>query len=128
MSKSTPTRGHATLLIIRIITGIILMFAGFAKMSMMQASVSMFVSLGIPVFLAYLVTFGEVLGGFMILIGLWTKLVAPLLCIIMLGATYYSLVMGSGILALVPFVIFILLLVIWKKGSGKHRIHSSMFN
>ena len=59
---------------------------GVAKLSNMEGTVSFFASLGFSAFWAYLVSWLELAGGLLMLIGLWTCLAGTVLAIIMLMA------------------------------------------
>ena len=60
----------------------------------LPGTVAFFTSVGLPGLLAYVVTFAEVLGGALLLLGYRTRLVAALLTPILLGATWVHL--GNG--------------------------------
>ncbi|WP_163526973.1 DoxX family protein [Halobacillus ihumii] len=74
-------------LILRLTLGVIFFFHGFLKFqSGIENTVDMFVDLGLPGFLAYVVAFTEFIGGAALILGLATRTVSTLLAIIMAGA------------------------------------------
>lgn len=83
--------------LLRISYGLILFAHGyFLKIETftIAGTVGFFDSLGLPAIAAYLVIFGEVIGGLALLVGLFTRLVAWLSLPIMLGAIWPHL--GNG--------------------------------
>ena len=76
------------LLVIRIIWGLLFIQAGWGKLNDMSKVIEFFTSLDIPypVYAAWLVAFVETIGGALILIGLWARLVSVPLIITMCTA------------------------------------------
>lgn len=64
--------------------------SGWAKVSDMASTVGFFAQIGIPAFLAYVVGYVELIGGIMIVLGLWTCLVAMILSVIMVFAIWFT--------------------------------------
>lgn len=74
-------------LILRLVAGITFVIHGIAKFQMGLDNVAgFFGSLGLPAFIAYLVAFLEVVGGFALILGLGTRIFAGALAVIMVGA------------------------------------------
>ena len=62
------------LLVMRIVLGVIMMAHGYQKFSNgIGKSAESFAHMGIPAWCAYLVTYTELLGGFLLMIGLLTR-------------------------------------------------------
>lgn len=82
--------------LIRIHFGIILFAHGWLKVYIftVQGTVGYFASLGLPPIIAYLVIFGELVGGLAIVLGVQTRLAAVLSMPILAGATISSI--GNG--------------------------------
>lgn len=82
--------------LLRIHFGLILLAHGWLKISVftIAGTVAYFASIGLPSIAAYLVIFGEVVGGLALILGIQTRLAALLSLPIMLGATYMHL--GNG--------------------------------
>ena len=79
--------------ILRIHLGIILLAHGWLKISVftIAGTVGYFASLGLPSFFAYLVIFGEIIGGITLILGIQTRLTALFCLPILIGATFVHL-------------------------------------
>ena len=79
--------------ILRIHFGIILLAHGWLKISVftIAGTVDYFASLGLPSFFAYLVIFGEIIGGITLILGIQTRLTALFCLPILIGATFVHL-------------------------------------
>ena len=64
---------NIALLIARVIVGGIFVFSGWVKVADMTATVSMFNTMSIPPSLTYIVSYGELLGGLLLILGLWAE-------------------------------------------------------
>lgn len=105
-------------LILRVVVGGFFLKEGISKIGMLENVVGWFESLGLPAIAAYLVAFGEVLGGIALILGLYSRLAAVLGIPIMLGATYF---LSVGIIPgpwQYPFLIAVVFLVIFLQGGG----------
>ncbi|MBT8061355.1 MAG: DoxX family protein [Xanthomonadales bacterium] len=82
--------------ILRVSLGIIFLAHGLLKLLVftLAGTVQFFESIGLPGWLAYPVTFGEVIGGALLIVGLLTRPVLALMIPILLGATWVHL--GNG--------------------------------
>ena len=80
--------------IIRIHLGIILLAHGWLKISVFTVDVTVdyFASIGLPAIIAYLVIFGELVGGLALILGIQTRLASSLAAPIVFGAA----VMNGG--------------------------------
>ncbi|MEW4368724.1 DoxX family protein [Paenibacillus kandeliae] len=75
--------------IMRVVLGILFLAHGISKFQMTMAGVSgWFQSVGIPGFLAYIVSPIELVGGILLIIGLFTRYVSILLIFVLLGAIF----------------------------------------
>jgi putative oxidoreductase len=73
--------------IMRVVMGIIFMVHGIAKFQMGLSNVeAWFGSLGIPGFIAYAVAVLELVGGIMLIVGLFTRYVSVLFVVMLIGA------------------------------------------
>ncbi|MCY9529192.1 DoxX family protein [Paenibacillus alvei] len=71
----------------RVVLGIIFMFHGIAKFQMGMTNVEeWFSSIGIPGFVAYIVALLELVGGIMLIAGLFTRYVSALFVVMLIGA------------------------------------------
>ena len=124
--------GH---LFLRIVTGLIFFMHGYQKVvtSGVENTISFFAGVGIPFanVLAYLVAYGELIGGAFLIVGLLTHWVAKADILIMLGAIYFvhwsnGFSMSNGgyeyaLLLLAASVYFVM------SGSGKYSIDAHLF-
>ncbi|MDQ0205238.1 DoxX family protein [Alkalicoccobacillus murimartini] len=86
------------LLLLRIVVGITFLIHGLDKFNGgIEGTVASFVDMGFPGFLAYVVTFAEVLGGLALIIGLFTRVVSIVFAIIM-GVAIYQVKLSAGFL------------------------------
>lgn len=111
------------ILIARLIIGGIFIAGGWIKVSDMAMTVGYFNQMGLPSFLAYIVSYGEIIGGILVVIGLWSCLASIGLAIIMLGAIWATRSMGiQGMMT--PLAILSSLLLFIGSGAGKYSIGS----
>jgi len=109
-------------LVIRLIIGGIFVTAGWMKAVDMAGTVGFFSQLGFAAFLAYLVTYVELIGGILVVLGIRTDVAASALAIVMLVAIYVSIGAGfQGIMA--PLAILAGLLSVLAHGAGSHVVH-----
>src|ERR1035437_31664 len=110
------------LLFLRIGVGIIFVTTGYMKVSDMPATVGYFASLGFSAFWAYLVGVVELLGGITILlgVGIYTRVSAKLLSIIMLVAMY--LLRSNFEMEMTPLLMFFVTFAIICTGPGKYSV------
>lgn len=105
-------RKDITSLVVRLIIGGIFITAGYLKVSEMAGTIAFFAQLGIPAFLAYIVTYAELIGGAFLVLGLWTCIPAAVLSVVMVVAIYlsfeggfqaysYPLVVLAGLISLI---------------------------
>lgn len=82
--------------LLRLAMGVMFLAHGLLKVTVftLPGTVAFFQSLGLPGFLAYAVTFAEIGGGVMLMVGLKTRVVAWALTPVLLGATWAHL--GNG--------------------------------
>ncbi len=90
--------------IMRVVLGILFLAHGISKFQMGMDGVSgWFQSVGIPGFLAYIVSPIELVGGILLIVGLFTRYVSVLLIIVLLGAIFTvklsAGLMGNGQMA-----------------------------
>ena len=118
----THQRKEVVTLVMRILIGVIFIVAGWMKVTDMTATVKAFSGMGIPAFLAYIVSYVVFLGGIAVVLGLWTDYLAPLLAIIMIVA--FGLTYSLGFAAYgMPLATLSGLLGLWVSGPGKYAIH-----
>ncbi len=72
--------------ILRVVAGIIFIAHGWQKLGSMDQTIGFFAQIGVPVFLAWLISLGEFVGGILLILGLYTRVAAIWLGLIMFGA------------------------------------------
>ncbi len=87
MNKITNARVDIALLITRLIIGGIFINAGWMKVTNMDMILGFFGALGIPTFLTYIVAYGELIAGVLLVIGLFTRYAALFVTVVIIVAT-----------------------------------------
>jgi uncharacterized membrane protein YphA (DoxX/SURF4 family) len=112
-------------LILRVVVGIVFVYAGWQKIQMGTEAISgYFAGAGIPLagFFAPLVMWIEFLGGIALILGLWTHLTSKLLGIIMIVAIITLLKAGFAGYEL-PLILLATLISIMITGPGKYAVN-----
>ena len=117
---------HIGLLIMRVALGGIFVAHGWSKFQGMEQTIGFFTSLGLGAFWAYVVSTIELVGGILVILGLWTSIASVLLALVMVGA--YGLVKSK-----LPFMageidmaLFALAIGIATAGPGKYALGKKM--
>jgi putative oxidoreductase len=102
-----PVTGTAPILLIRLMTGTVFLFEGILKFVYVNQGVGRFTKLGFPFpeTTAHFIAVGEILGGLLLVLGLFTRVVALYFVIQMIVAivsTKISLYLGTSPLPLPP--------------------------
>jgi putative oxidoreductase len=126
MNSVSSKKSDILLLVVRIILGIIFIGAGWAKITAMAGTIGFFAKIGIPAFLAYVVGYGEFIGGILIVLGLWAEISAIFLSIIMIVAVYVVYPMGMQAV-MTPLATLGTLLAVIAAGAGKIAVPSTWF-
>lgn len=120
--------------LLRVAFGAVLIAHGALKVFVftLPGTASYFESIGLPGFTAYLVAFGEILGGIALISGFLTRLAAALSIPIMLGATWVHL--GNGWVFSnkgggweFPLLLVVIAIVITLQGPGAYAIKKVPF-
>ena len=115
----SDSKKNALILINRIIVGGIFIISGWMKVFAIAATIGFFASVGIPAFLAYVVGYAELVGGVLIVLGLWSSLTSAVLAVIMIFAVWYTRSMGfEGMVT--PLATLSGLLGVLVSGAGKY--------
>lgn len=81
------TKTAVVSVIMRVVMGIIFLAHGIAKFQMGLSNVdAWFSSMGVPGFLAYVVAALELVGGILLIVGLFTRYVSALFVVMLIGA------------------------------------------
>lgn len=115
------SRADICLLVTRLIIGGIFVFSGWAKVADMSMTVEFFGSLNIPAFLAYIVSYGELIGGILLLIGLWTEYASIFLAVVMIVAICLTIPLGPQAF-MTPLATLAGIIAILGNGAGKYSI------
>jgi putative oxidoreductase len=94
--KKRMNRTAIVTIIMRVVLGIIFVFHGVDKFQMGLSNVeAWFSSIGIPGFLAYVVAVLELVGGVMLILGLFTRYVSGLFVVLLIGAIITAKLSGG---------------------------------
>ncbi len=102
--------------VLQVLLGLAFVASGANKLKDLAGTVAMFGSLGLPAALAYVVAFGEVLGGIGLLLPRFTRYAALALLPIMVGAVVmHATKIPGGLKGGVPALVLLVLLgvVVW---------------
>jgi putative oxidoreductase len=104
---NAPVNGAASILIIRLMTGTVFFWEGIFKFVYVNQGVGRFTKLGFPFpeTTAHFVAFGEIVGGLLLIFGLFTRITAFYFIIQMIVAvlsTKIGLYLGTSPLPLPP--------------------------
>jgi putative oxidoreductase len=102
-----PVTGQSTILIIRLMTGSVVFWEGILKFVYVNQGVGRFTKLGFafPEATAHIIAVGEIVGGLLLILGLFTRIVAFYFIIQMIVAilsTKISLFLGTSPLPAPP--------------------------
>lgn len=115
--------------ILRVVAGLVLAYHGYVKVFSVgiEAVTDSFVIIGVPAanFFAYVVSYGELIAGVLIILGLFTHWAAKYAALVMLGAIYlnasngFDIANGGYEYQLMLLAVYIYLI---SKGDGNHTI------
>ena len=114
---------HSTdlgLLALRVGVGLIFAFTGWMKLADLSGTVAFFGTIGFAPFWAYLVAFVEFLGGIAVLLGVYTRIAAGLLAVVMLVASYKLLATPQMMIA--PVSLLFSTIALKLAGGGKYSL------
>ncbi|MDO8594335.1 MAG: DoxX family protein [bacterium] len=118
--KSSWCSTDSGLLVLRIGVGLIFIVNGWMKVSDLGANAAMFATMGFAPFWAYLVAFVELIGGIAVLLGIYTRIAAGLLTIIMIVAVY--VLRDNMQMAMTPISLLFSTLALKLAGGGKYSL------
>lgn len=108
-------------LVTRLIVGGIFIYTGWSKVSDMGMTIGFFSSMHIASFFTYLVAYGELVGGILLILGLWTEIAGTWLVVIMFGAIWFT--RAGGFMAFgLPLAMLSGLSAILGAGPGKYAL------
>ena len=122
--SSSWCSADAGLLALRIGVGAIFIFSGWMKVSDLAGTVAFFGTIGFAPFWAYLVAFVEFLGGIAVLLGVYTRIAAGLLAVVMLVASYKLLATPQMMIAPVSLLFSTIALKLAGGGTYSLMRHS----
>jgi putative oxidoreductase len=76
------------MLLLRLVVGAVFIVQGWTKIQGMEATVGFFASIGVNSFMAHVVAWTELVAGILMFVGLYTRLAAYLITVIMVSAIY----------------------------------------
>jgi uncharacterized membrane protein YphA (DoxX/SURF4 family) len=109
------------LLLLRLLVGGVFINHGLMKLTNMGGTIGYFDSLGFGPFLAYAVAIIETVGGVLMVLGLWTPIVAILFVIIMLVAILKTK-MGNFSKAELDLIMILGSAAVFFAGNGKYAV------
>lgn len=111
------------LVIIRIALGSVFIVHGWAKVADLAGTAGFFASIGLPAYLAYVVAFIELIGGIMIVLGVYARIAAIFVAAVMIGAIV-SLKWAKGFSGGWEFDLVLLLnaIALFVTGSGRFSL------
>lgn len=118
--KSSWCTADAGLLVLRIGVGAIFIFTGWMKVSDLAGTVGFFGTIGFAPFWAYLVSFVELVGGIAVLLGVYTRVAAGLIAVVMFVATYKLLATPQMLIA--PVSLLFSTVALNLAGGGKYSL------
>ncbi len=110
------------LLLLRLAAGSIFLVAGIMKLQGMDMVVGYFESMGIPAFVAWLVAIIEVLGGAMLVLGVFVRKAAILLSVIIAAAIILVHAKQGYMSMQAPLTIFAVTMALTMLGGGKYSM------
>lgn len=124
IKKCSWVNTNTGLLVLRIGVAFIFIMAGWQKVSHLQTTVGMFSQMGFNAFWAYVASFVELLGGIVILLGVWTRLAAALLAITMIVAVYIT--RANAGMMMTPLILLFVNLSLFFTGGGAYSLAKKM--
>ena len=120
LKKCSFCNADTGLLVLRLGVGGIFLYTGWVKVSDLTATVGYFATVGFAPFWAYLVTAVELLGGLAVLLGVYTRIAAAFLTIVMIVAIYETRTMPQFIIT--PISVFFSVVALKLAGAGKYAL------
>jgi len=111
-----------SMVVLRVVLGVIFLCHGLQKISGFEGTVKFFSSVGMPVMFAYAVTFIEVMGGVCLILGLFTRVAAAAISLLMLGSIPTVMQMGKGFIGGYEFNISLLAIAVALVLSGSNTL------
>lgn len=106
------------LAIVRIGVGLVFLLAGISKLLSLPMTVFMFSQIGLAAAWVYVVSIIEIIGGALLVLGLWTSFAAIPLGIIMLVATVIQFRFGGGLMgAIAPLMVMLVQIQLYLSDS-----------
>lgn len=129
-THTSPSNG---IFILRLSLGVILLAHGLLKLLVftIPGTVAYFGSLGMPAIVAYLVIFGEIVGGAALIMGVYARMTALLSLPILVGATWAHINNGwlfsnQGGGWEFPVLLIVVALTIISEGPGRYAVGKIM--
>ena len=111
-----------SMVVLRVALGVIFLCHGLQKVTGFAGTVKFFSSVGMPIMFVYVVTFIEVIGGVCLILGLFTRLAATAISLLMLGSIPTVLHMGKGFISGYDFNISLLAIAVALILSGSNTL------
>jgi len=130
--EKTMEKTDVVSLIMRVVLGIIFIFHSVDKFQMGLTNVEgWFSSIGIPGFFAYIVAFLELIGGILLIVGLFTRYISVLFIGMLVGAIFTVKLsiglLGNGEMAGYELDLTIIIVLLYLAVSDQGRISVDRF-
>ncbi len=118
VKKCSWRTSDAGLLVLRIGIGALFIFAGYMKAQDMAATIGQFSSMGFSAFWTYVVTIVELVAGVAVLLGIFTRIAAALVSVVMIVAL--TVVWKGGMnMIMTPAITLFATVALFLSGSGR---------
>lgn len=123
-SMCSPAMRNVGLLIARLVVAAIFIYAGWGKLAAIDNAAGAFASFGYPAptFFAYLVGIVELLGGVMVLLGLWVRVAATVLAAVMVVAILTVHLKGGFMGMQLPLALLAANMALVAAGGGDWKV------
>lgn len=131
MGQSTYSKQQdLAILLLRIGVGVIFIYAGWGKITGIEGTQGFFGGIGIPLpgIMAWVVALVELIGGILVLLGGWTRVVHLLLAFIMLVAILTTKLDGGFGGARLDFMLLLANLALFWLGTGRYSVDEALSN
>ena len=117
-----PGNKNLGLLLLRLAAGGMFLMAGIMKLQGMDMTVGFFASVGLGAFWAWVVTIAEVVGGAMVLLGVFTRKAALVLAMIMVFAVILVTSKAGWMASQAPVLLFVISMALALIGGGNYSV------
>ncbi|MEK7563945.1 MAG: DoxX family protein [Patescibacteria group bacterium] len=114
------------LLIIRLVVGVVFIYAGYMKFSSVEQTAGFFSAIGLNTSWVYVIALAELVGGILMVLGLFTRIAGLWLTGVMIGAIYLVTWNMGFAASQLPMLLLFTSLGLAMTGAGKWSLDSHM--